>query len=259
MDLHLSGKVFLITGASAGIGAATCALLADEGATAIGVSRKPGTAQRDGIVHIAADVTDPATGAMVVDEVFRRYGRLDGLVNNVGGLRSHSGFLDVTDEDWTAAFDLNFHAAVRMTRAAIPALLGTGGGSLVHVTSEAARFPAAPLVDYAAAKTALLSVSKVLAAEFGERGIRSNIVAPGPTRTRLWDEPGGFAEQLAARFDLPVDAAIERFVRDVRDLPTGRLGSAEEVAGVVGYLLSPLARQVTGAEWAIDGGALRQL
>lgn len=138
-------------------------------------------------------------------------------------------------------------------------MIDNGGGSLVHVTSEAARFPAAPLVDYAAAKTALLAVSKTLAAEFGTHGIRSNIVAPGPTRTRLWDEPGGFAEQLAAQFDLPIDAAIERFVQDVRDLPTRRLGTAEEVAGVIGYLLSPLARQVTGAEWAIDGGALRQL
>lgn len=123
----------------------------------------------------------------------------------------------------------------------------------------AARFPDTPLVDYAAAKTALLSVSKTLAAEFGQRGIRSNIVSPGPTRTRLWDAPGGFAEQLAAQFDLPIEEAIEHFVREVRGLPTGRLGTPDDVARVIAYLLSPLAVQVTGAEWAIDGGALRQL
>lgn len=129
----------------------------------------------------------------------------------------------------------------------------------MHVASEAARFPDPPLVDYAAAKTALLSVSKTLAAEFGQRGIRSNIVSPGPTRTWLWDAPGGFAEQLAAQFDLPIEEAIEHFVREVRGLPTGRLGVPDDVARVIAYLLSPLAVQVTGAEWAIDGGALRQI
>lgn len=122
-----------------------------------------------------------------------------------GGLDSRSSFLDVTDDQWSVTFELNFHSAVRMSRAAIPALLVQGGGSLVHVASEAARFPDTTLVDYAAAKTALLSVSKTLAAEFGLRGIRSNIVSPGPTRTRLWDTPGGFAEQLAAQFDLPIE------------------------------------------------------
>jgi len=85
-----------------------------------------------------------------------------------------------------------------MARAALPALLKRGSGSLVHVSSEAARFPDIPLVDYAASKTALLSLSKTLAAEFGRKGIRSNIVSPGPTRTSLFDAPGGFAEQLAA-------------------------------------------------------------
>ncbi|MBY8852327.1 MFS transporter, partial [Saccharothrix sp. MB29] len=121
------------------------------------------------------------------------------------------------------------------------------GGSMVHEASEAARFPDYPMVDYAAAKTAALSVSKSLAAEFGRHGVRSNVISPGPTRTWLWDRPGGFAEKLAERFGLPVEEAVEHFVRDVRGLPTGRVGDAEEVAKVIAYLLSPLARQVTGA------------
>jgi NAD(P)-dependent dehydrogenase (short-subunit alcohol dehydrogenase family) len=168
-------------------------------------------------------------------------------------------FLDITDKQWLATFNLNFHAARRMSRAAVPAMLAGGGGSLVHLGSDSARLPEIGNLDYAAAKLALLALSTSLATEFSPRGIRSNVVVPGPTRTPLYDRPGGFGDQAAEVWGIDKETAITRMVTEIRPLLTGRMGQPDDIAPVVAYLVSPLSRQVTAAEWNVDGGAQRQI
>src|SRR5881409_4115144 len=150
MDLQLNDRVVVVTGAAAGIGQATARLLTAEGAVVVGVDRdhvesglgKAGSA-------IRADLTDATSAPRIIETVVTRYGRIDGLVNNAGGLRLHSGFLAITEEQWLDTFQLNFHAARRMSQAALPALLEGGGGSMVHVASESGRLPSVYNSDYA--------------------------------------------------------------------------------------------------------------
>ncbi|HUE28489.1 MAG TPA: SDR family NAD(P)-dependent oxidoreductase, partial [Solirubrobacteraceae bacterium] len=160
MDLQLDDRVVLVTGAAAGIGEATAGVLSSEGAIVVAIDRDEiESALGDEGSAIRADLVDPDSAFRIVETVMERYGRIDGLVNNAGGLQLHTGFLDVTEEQWLDAFQLNFHAARRMSQAALPALLEGGEGSMVHVASESARLPAVFNPDYAAAKLGLLSLS----------------------------------------------------------------------------------------------------
>jgi NAD(P)-dependent dehydrogenase (short-subunit alcohol dehydrogenase family) len=193
----------------------------------------------------------------LVDDAVSTYGGLDILVNNVGAVRTHlDGFLSITDDDWERALTINFLAAVRTTRAALPHLLQRGSGTIVTVSSVNSFLPDPNIVDYTAAKAALANFSKALSKEVGPRGIRVNTVSPGPVSTALWLGDDGVAKTVAQATGGDADA-VAQSVAD--QSATGRFTTPEEVADLVLVLASDRGGNVTGSDFVIDGGLITTL
>lgn len=259
MDLGLEGKVAVVTGASKGIGLAVVEALTGEGMQVVAGALTVDTLKdREHVTAVAVDLVSPDGAAQLVDEAVERHGRLDVLVNNVGGVQLRlNGFLDVTDEDFERSFQLNFFAALRATRKAVAQMLGQGGGTIVNVASVNSFYhPDGLVIDYGAAKAALLNTAKALSQELGPRGIRINSVSPGPVATDLWLGERGVAATIGAATG--VDPVV---VRDsaIASMATGRFTSPEEVATLVAMLASPRTANVTGSNYVIDGGLIKTM
>lgn len=257
MNLGLSGRRVVVTGASRGIGLAVTAALVEEGAKVVAGGRR-GSAElaalaADGEVTVAqGDLTTVAGCEALIDTAVTRLGGVDVLVNNVGGVRPRTtGFLGVTDADWQWALSANLFSAIRATRAAVPHLMRSAPAAIVTVCSVNATLPDPGVIDYSAAKAALRSFCKSLSKELGPAGVRVNTVSPGPVETDLWLGPGGVAETVARAQG--IDAAEVRSAA-VAGIPTGRFSTAAEVAQVVLLLAAETAGNITGADVIIDGG-----
>jgi NAD(P)-dependent dehydrogenase (short-subunit alcohol dehydrogenase family) len=187
------------------------------------------------------------------------YGRVDVLVNNVGGVRMRlDGFLSTSDDEFDWAMQMNFFAALRTIRAAIPAMVEQGGGAIVNVASVNAFFqPDAATIDYGAAKAALANLSKSLAQEFGPKGIHVNCVSPGPVATDLWLGDQGVAATVAAATGVDAVTARQTVIDGIGGFATGRFTTPEEVATLVVMLASERTANVTGANYVIDGGLIK--
>ncbi len=251
MDLRLSGKTAVVTGASRGIGLAVTRALIDEGVRVVAAARDGADALAGlGAIPVIADLTAPDGPAMVTEAAASAFGSLDILVNNVGAVRPRTGgFASVAPQDWTATLAVNFLAAVYITRLALP--LMTDGGSIVSIASVNAALPDPLVIDYSAAKAALANFCKALSKEVGPHGIRVNTISPGPVATDLWLGGGGVAETLAGAAGSTPDAVAAAAVAGT---PTGRFTEPDEVADLVLFLASPRAGNITGADLAIDGG-----
>lgn len=260
MDLNLSGRVAVVTGGSKGIGLATVRGLLDEGAHVVCASRTP--PPDEGVLHIAADLTDAAAPAAVIAQTVEVFGGVDILINNAGGpppdvALPRFGFLGLTDDDWLRMLDFNLLSAVRMCREALPPMLARGGGAIINVSSVMARQPSAANVDYGAAKAALAHLTKSLAEEFGPQGIRVNTICPGPVRTPWWTDAGGAADIFAAATGTDRDAVLSTVAPEMMQLVTGRLIEPAEIADAVLLLASPRSASTIGAEFVVDGGMLK--
>jgi NAD(P)-dependent dehydrogenase (short-subunit alcohol dehydrogenase family) len=229
-----TGKpVAIVTGAAKGIGQATAARMQADGWQVVGTDIASGP----GIV--ACDVTKDDQVKATVEEVVKRHGRLDGLVNAAGaGWRSD--FLSATDELWARTLEVNLMGTVRMCRAAIPHLRKSQhpARGIVNFTSQAAKTGGLVIgAPYSAAKAAVLCLTKSLAGEFGPEGIRVNAVAPGIIDTAFLDGVPGMRDRGGA-------------------LPLRRIGRPEEAAAVVSFLMSANASYLTGECTDINGGLL---
>ena len=258
MDLQLQGKVAVVTGASKGIGLAVVEALVAEGMDVVAGARSAGP-EREHVLNVAVDLVDPEGPARLVAAAVEAHGRVDVLVNNVGRAPTRlEGFLAVSDADFQASLEINFFAALRATRAVLPGMLERGEGAIVNVGSVNAFYePDSGVLDYGAAKAALLNFAKSLAAELGTSGIRVNSVAPGPVETDLWLGAGGVAANAGAAMGVSPEEARARIVAGMGGIPTGRFTYPAEVAALVAMLASPVLGNVTGAQYVIDGGLIR--
>jgi NAD(P)-dependent dehydrogenase (short-subunit alcohol dehydrogenase family) len=254
MDLHLAGKVVLITGGTDGLGAALADRLVEEGSRVAVCGRDPdrlaATEQRlreaggDALV-VQADVTRLTDLERFVDRAVARWGRIDGLVNNVG--KSAAGRIDeVSDEDWIDDLNLKVLAAVRCARLAVPHLIAAGGGAIVNVLNVGARAAGAASLPTTASRAAGLAITKAASRDLGGHGIRVNAVLIGLIASGQWRRRADAAGQS--------EDELYREMAQRGNIPLGRVGRSEEFADLAAYLLSDRSSYVTGAAINLDGG-----
>ncbi|WP_328631344.1 SDR family NAD(P)-dependent oxidoreductase [Streptomyces sp. NBC_00356] len=257
-DLGLAGQRAVVTGAGRGIGLAVTEGLLAAGALVVAGTRNR-TEALDALVAKGAELTvvevdlaTPGGPGTLVAAAAELHGGLDVLVNNVGAVRPRvDGFLATTDADWDWTFTTNLMAAVRATRSALPHLIATGDGRIVTVSSVNARLPDPLVIDYSAAKAALVNFCKALSKQVGAQGVRVNSVSPGPVETSLWKGADGVAATVGASLGLAPGAVADTAAAEA---VTGRFTLPAEVADLVVFLAGRRSGNVTGADFVIDGG-----
>ncbi|MFJ9315960.1 SDR family oxidoreductase [Pimelobacter simplex] len=251
---RLDGRRALVTGGSKGAGRAVVDRLRAMGADVWTSARTmpPDYDRPDRFIE--AD-TSTAAGAQKVAARIAEQGALDILVHVVGGSSTPAGgFAVVTDEQWLAELNLNLLGAVRLDRALLPAMIESGGAVVLHVGSIQRVMPLHDAtLPYASAKAALRTYSKGLANELAPRGVRVNTVSPGGIRTEGYER---FVDTIASDNGMTREEAKQSIFDSLGGVPLGRFASTEEIADLVGFLVSDRASAIVGAEYVIDSGTV---
>lgn len=250
MSGRLNGKVGIVTGAGSGIGRACAAAMVREGARLTLVGRRRERVEEvaselgEATLAVAADVSSSADIQALLEQTTSHFGRLDFLLNNAGVL--HAGTAEeISEEQWDQTFNVNVRGLWLLSRAALPYMRKTGGGSIVNTASALGVVGARNRAAYAASKGAVVQLTKCMAVDHAADNIRVNAICPAFVETELTE---GFLAQAA-------DPAAVRRERAAAH-PIGRLGKPEDIAGIAVYLVSDESSWVTGAIMPVDGGYL---
>jgi 3-oxoacyl-[acyl-carrier protein] reductase len=257
MDLQLKGKRALVTGASRGLGYATASGLSAEGARVAINSRNPQsvqeaartiqTASGNEVIAISGDVTDPKQPSRIIEQAVEQLGGLDLLVTNAGG--PPSGKFEAFDDDtWHTAVQLSLMSHVRLIRAALPALRQSQSASVLTLTSYSVKQPIPNLVLSNSVRAATVGLTKTLALELGNEGIRFNSILPA------WTETERVQELMEFRARANGTTAEEELRKQSAESPFNRMGTPQEFANAAVFLLSPAASFITGVMLTVDGG-----
>jgi NAD(P)-dependent dehydrogenase (short-subunit alcohol dehydrogenase family) len=251
---ELTGKLALVTGGTKGIGRAIADRLLEARATVVVTARNHPGDENLIPYFIPTDLTIPSETDKVVREINEKFGTIDILVNNMGGSTSPSGgFGALTDEHWENDLQLNLQSSIRIDRAILPQMVEQKGGVIIHISSLSGILPLyESLGAYAVAKAALNNYSKSLSKEFTPKGIRVAAVSPGMVKT---DTMGAYLQSLSDTSGRSVEEVTQNLMTTLGGVPMGRMALPEEIAELVGFLVSPRASYITGVNYIIDGGA----
>jgi NAD(P)-dependent dehydrogenase (short-subunit alcohol dehydrogenase family) len=232
-------KVYIVTGASSGMGKSCSELLLENDAVVVGIDRNDSTIEHDRYSHCKADVLAEEQIQKCISEVDSKYGHIDGLVNAAGIFGNNKPFYELTSEEWNKVISVNTTGTFIVSKAAAPIMIREKHGKIVNISCIRSTIFKNNMADYAASKGAVASMTSAMALDLAPYNIQVNSVAPGFIYTGM----------TAASFDIPdVRAKSEALI------PNGRLGMPKDIASVVMFLLSDMSDYVTGTMLFADGG-----
>jgi len=252
---ELTGKIALVTGGTKGTGRAIAERLKSAGAKVVITARNQPESSDEDLYFISADLSKPEGTNKVAVEVLEKFGRIDILVNNLGGSETPGGgFAVLSGSDWEETIQTNLLAPVRLDKAFLPQMLENNCGVIIHIASIQGKLPLHDsTLPYAAAKAGLINYSKGLSKEVSPKGVRVLTVSPGWIMTEASKR---MMERISKSANISVEAATQRVMEALGGIPNGRPARPEEVAELVGFLVSPRAGYLTGTEYIIDGGTV---